>query len=108
MNAAAARTRPRGRRRARGRASPDRPRFVAGAIGPTNRTASISPDVNDPAARNVTFDELAAAYQEAAEGLIEGGADILLVETIFDTLNAQGRDLRRRGGARAARAPSCR
>ena len=68
---------------------PDRPRFVAGAIGPTNRTASISPDVNDPAARNVTFDELAVAYGEAADGLIEGGADLLIVETIFDTLNAK-------------------
>lgn len=69
--------------------TPERPRFVAGAIGPTNRTASISPDVNDPGARNVTFDELVVAYKEAASGLIEGGADILLVETIFDTLNAK-------------------
>ena len=69
--------------------TPDRPRFVAGALGPTNRTASISPEVNDPGARNVTFDELAAAYREAAEGLIEGGADLLLVETVFDTLNAK-------------------
>lgn len=68
---------------------PHRPRFVAGAIGPTNRTASISPDVNDPGFRNVTFDELRLAYGEAARGLIEGGADILLVETIFDTLNAK-------------------
>jgi 5-methyltetrahydrofolate--homocysteine methyltransferase len=68
---------------------PQRPRFVAGALGPTNRTASISPDVNDPGARNVTFDELAAAYREAAGGLIEGGADLLLVETVFDTLNAK-------------------
>ena len=68
---------------------PDRPRLVAGAIGPTNRTASISPDVNDPGKRNVTFDELVTAYREAAEGLIEGGADLLLVETIFDTLNAR-------------------
>src|SRR5207253_835282 len=68
---------------------PDRPRFVAGAIGPTNRTASISPDVNDPGARNVSFDELAATYSEAVAGLCEGGADILLVETIFDTLNAK-------------------
>ncbi|MFL5681155.1 MAG: methionine synthase, partial [Chloroflexota bacterium] len=68
---------------------PDRPRFVAGALGPTNRSASISPDVNDPGARNVTFDELVDAYGEAAEGLIEGGADILLIETIFDTLNAK-------------------
>ncbi len=68
---------------------PDRPRLVAGAIGPTNRTASISPDVNDPGKRNVTFDELVTAYREAAEGLLEGGADILLIETIFDTLNAK-------------------
>ena len=69
--------------------TPDRPRWVAGAIGPTNRTASISPDVNDPSKRNVSFDELRIAYREAAEGLIAGGADILLVETIFDTLNAK-------------------
>ena len=69
--------------------TPDRPRFVAGALGPTNRTASISPDVNDPGARNVTFDELVAAYVEAADGLIDGGADLLLVETVFDTLNAK-------------------
>jgi 5-methyltetrahydrofolate--homocysteine methyltransferase len=69
--------------------TPDRPRFVAGALGPTNRTASISPDVNDPGARNVTFDELAKAYGDAAEALAEGGADILLVETVFDTLNAK-------------------
>ena len=64
-------------------------RFVAGAIGPTNRTASISPDVNDPGYRAVTFDDLRAAYAEAARGLIDGGADILLIETIFDTLNAK-------------------
>jgi 5-methyltetrahydrofolate--homocysteine methyltransferase len=69
--------------------TPDKPRFVAGAIGPTNRTASISPDVNDPGARNVSFDELVATYAEAVAGLCEGGADILLVETIFDTLNAK-------------------
>ena len=69
--------------------TPDRPRFVAGALGPTNRTASISPDVNDPGARNVTYDELVDAYREAAEALIEGGADLLLVETVFDTLNAK-------------------
>jgi 5-methyltetrahydrofolate--homocysteine methyltransferase len=69
--------------------TPDRPRFVAGALGPTNRTASISPDVNDPGARNVDFEELRAAYAEAAEGLIDGGADLLLVETVFDTLNAK-------------------
>jgi 5-methyltetrahydrofolate--homocysteine methyltransferase len=69
--------------------TPDQPRFVAGALGPTNRTASISPDVNDPGARNVTFDELVAAYREAIEGLAEGGADLFLVETVFDTLNAK-------------------
>ena len=69
--------------------TPDRPRFVAGAIGPTNRTASISPDVNDPGKRNTDFDELAGAYGAAARGLLEGGADTLLVETIFDTLNAK-------------------
>ncbi|MBA2557764.1 MAG: methionine synthase [Chloroflexi bacterium] len=68
---------------------PGRPRYVAGALGPTNRTASLSPDVNDPGARNVTFDELAEAYAEAARGLLEGGADLLLIETIFDTLNAK-------------------
>jgi 5-methyltetrahydrofolate--homocysteine methyltransferase len=67
----------------------DRPRFVAGALGPTPKTASISPDVNDPAARNVTFDQLVAAYLEQTRGLVEGGADVLLVETIFDTLNCK-------------------
>jgi 5-methyltetrahydrofolate--homocysteine methyltransferase len=66
-----------------------RPRYVAGALGPTNRTASISPDVNDPGFRAITFDELAAAYAEQARGLLDGGADLLLVETIFDTLNAK-------------------
>jgi 5-methyltetrahydrofolate--homocysteine methyltransferase len=69
--------------------TPDKPRFVAGAFGPTPRTASISPDVNDPGARNVDFDTLRAAYYEQAEGLLEGGADLFLVETIFDTLNAK-------------------
>jgi methionine synthase I (cobalamin-dependent) len=69
--------------------TPDRPRFVAGALGPTNRTASISPDVNNPGFRNVLFDELAEAYAEQARGLIEGGADVLLIETVFDTLNAK-------------------
>jgi len=69
--------------------TPDKPRFVAGAIGPTNRTLSLSPDVNRPAYRAITFDELATAYQEQAEALIEGGVDVLLVETIFDTLNAK-------------------
>ncbi len=77
------------RAEADGAATPDRPRFVAGAIGPTNRTASISPDVNDPGKRNTDFDELARAYGDAARGLIEGGADTLLIETIFDTLNAK-------------------
>ncbi len=68
---------------------PDKPRFVAGAMGPTNRTCSISPDVNDPGFRAVTFDELVKAYYEQAKALIEGGVDILLIETIFDTLNAK-------------------
>jgi 5-methyltetrahydrofolate--homocysteine methyltransferase len=71
------------------RSAPQQPRFVAGVLGPTNRTASISPDVNDPGARNVSFDELVAAYVEAVDGLVSGGADILLVETVFDTLNAK-------------------
>lgn len=71
------------------RKTPERPRFVAGAIGPTNRTASISPDVNRPGFRNVDFDELAAAYGEQVRALIEGGVDIILIETIFDTLNAK-------------------
>jgi 5-methyltetrahydrofolate--homocysteine methyltransferase len=69
--------------------TPDKPRFVAGALGPTPRTASISPDVNDPGARNVDFEQLRAAYHEQVEGLLEGGVDLLLVETIFDTLNAK-------------------
>ena len=69
--------------------TPDKPRFVAGALGPTPRTASISPDVNDPGARNVSFEQLRAAYLEQASGLLEGGADLFLVETIFDTLNAK-------------------
>ncbi len=69
--------------------TPDKPRYVAGALGPTPRTASISPDVNDPAARNVTFDELKDAYYEQGQALMEGGADLFLVETIFDTLNAK-------------------
>ncbi|MBI1724357.1 MAG: homocysteine S-methyltransferase family protein, partial [Candidatus Tectomicrobia bacterium] len=69
--------------------SPGRPRFVAGAIGPTNRTASLSPDVNDPGFRNITFDTLREAYTEAARGLLDGGADILLIETVFDTLNCK-------------------
>jgi 5-methyltetrahydrofolate--homocysteine methyltransferase len=69
--------------------TPDKPRFVAGAVGPTPKTASISPDVNDAGARNVNFEELRAAYYEQVKGLVEGGADVLLVETIFDTLNAK-------------------
>lgn len=69
--------------------SPERPRFVAGAIGPTNRTLSLSPDVNDPGFRAISFDELADAYYEQIRGLVDGGADILLVETIFDTLNCK-------------------
>lgn len=69
--------------------NPDKPRFVAGAMGPTNRTASLSPDVNDPGFRAVSFDELVAAYKDQVKGLIAGGVDILLVETIFDTLNAK-------------------
>ena len=69
--------------------TPDRPRYVAGALGPTTRTASISPDVNDPAARNVSFDQLVEAYAEATRGLLEGGSDLLFIETIFDTLNAK-------------------
>ena len=70
-------------------ATPDKPRFVVGALGPTPKTASISPDVNDAGARNVTFEELRAAYYEQVEALVEGGSDVLLVETIFDTLNAK-------------------
>ena len=69
--------------------TPDKPRYVAGAIGPTTRTASISPDVNDPGARNVSYDQLVAAYLDAANGLVDGGADLLIIETIFDSLNAK-------------------
>lgn len=69
--------------------NPDKPRFVAGVLGPTNRTTSISPDVNDPGYRNITFDELVEAYTESTAALIEGGADLILIETIFDTLNAK-------------------
>lgn len=67
----------------------DKPRFVAGVLGPTNRTCSISPDVNNPGFRNITFDQLKEAYLESMAGLVDGGADIILVETIFDTLNAK-------------------
>ena len=71
------------------RRTPDTPRFVAGVLGPTNRSASLSPDVNDPGFRNVTFEQLVATYTDGARGLIDGGADLILVETIFDTLNAK-------------------
>jgi 5-methyltetrahydrofolate--homocysteine methyltransferase len=71
------------------RKTPEKPRFVAGAVGPTNRTASLSPDVNDPGYRAVTFDDLAEAYYEQIRGLVDGGSDVLLIETIFDTLNAK-------------------
>lgn len=86
MNVAAARL---AREAADKFSTPDKPRFVAGALGPTPRTASISPDVNDPAARNVDFEQLRAAYYEQVQGLVEAGVDLLLVETIFDTLNAK-------------------
>ena len=86
MNLAAARI---ARQAADATSTPDHPRYVAGALGPTPRTASISPDVNDPGARNVSFDELRAAYHEQAAALLEGGVDLFLVETIFDTLNAK-------------------
>ena len=86
MNVAAARL---AREVADRHATPQRPRFVAGALGPTPRTASISPDVNDPGARNVDFDQLRAAYAEQADGLLDGGCDLFLVETVFDTLNAK-------------------
>jgi 5-methyltetrahydrofolate--homocysteine methyltransferase len=69
--------------------TPDKPRFVVGALGPTPKTASISPDVNDPGARNTSFEELRKAYYEQTEALVKGGSDVLLVETIFDTLNAK-------------------
>jgi 5-methyltetrahydrofolate--homocysteine methyltransferase len=69
--------------------NPDKPRFVAGTLGPTNRTASMSPEVNDPGFRNISFDELVDAYTEAVQGMCDGGVDIILIETIFDTLNAK-------------------
>ncbi|NEV64464.1 methionine synthase [Thiorhodococcus minor] len=86
INVAAARL---AREAAEKHSTADKPRFVAGILGPTNRTASISPDVNDPGKRNIDFDTLVAAYAESTRGLIEGGADIILIETIFDTLNAK-------------------
>ena len=88
MNVAAARL-ARAECDAAGAETPARPRWVAGALGPTNTTASISPDVNDPGARNVTFEQLVEAYLEQARGLVDGGVDLLVVETIFDTLNAK-------------------
>jgi 5-methyltetrahydrofolate--homocysteine methyltransferase len=86
MNVAAARI---AKQAALAASAPDKPRFVAGALGPTPRTASISPDVNDPGARNTSFEQLRAAYHEQASGLLEGGCDLFLVETVFDTLNAK-------------------
>jgi len=83
--------------------TPDQPRFVIGVLGPTSRTASISPDVNNPGFRNVTFEELDTAYRDATRGLLDGGADVVMVETIFDTLNAKaalyaiGKEFERRG-----------
>jgi 5-methyltetrahydrofolate--homocysteine methyltransferase len=87
--------------------TPDRPRFVAGALGPTTKTASISPDVNDPGFRNITFDDLVEAYAEAVRGLCDGGADLILVETVFDTLNAKAAifAIRRHFDAAGARLP---
>jgi len=82
--------------------TPDRPRFVAGAVGPTNRTLSISPDVNDPAFRAATFDELYQSYREQVEALIEGGVDLILIETIFDTLNSKAAVLAYQDAAAAA------
>ncbi|AKH21200.1 methionine synthase [Sedimenticola thiotaurini] len=86
INSAAARL---ARQAADALSTPEHPRFVAGILGPTNRTCSLSPDVNDPGFRNITFDDLVTAYAEATRGLIEGGSDIILIETIFDTLNAK-------------------
>ena len=88
--------------------TPDRPRFVAGSMGPTNRILSISPDVNNPAFRAMTFDELREAYKEQVRGLIDGGCDLLLLETIVDTLNAKAGIVAHRGGVRGARASACR
>ncbi len=89
LNVAAAGCARRAVERVRGRDSQDRPRFVAGAIGPLSKTLSLSRDVNDPGARDVTFDEVRASYAEQVRGLLDGGVDVLLVETIFDTLNAK-------------------
>ena len=88
--------------------TPDKPRFVAGALGPTPKTASISPDVNDPGARNVDFEQLRAAYYEQVEALVEGGSDVLLVETIFDTLNAKAALVRHRRVSSKTVASACR
>lgn len=84
---------------------PHKPRFVAGAIGPTSRTASISPKVNDPGFRNVTFAELVESYKEQIHGLVDGGSDILMVETIFDTLNAKSVHEEHNEGGRVRAAP---
>ncbi len=80
--------------------NPDKPRFVAGSIGPTNKTASMSPKVENPIYRAVTFDDLRIAYKEQIEGLVEGGVDLLLIETIFDTLNAKPRYLQLKKSAK--------
>ncbi len=88
--------------------NPDKPRFVAGVLGPTSRTATISPDVNDPGFRNVTFDQLRVAYLEAIDGLVKGGVDILMVETDFRHAQRQGRAVRHRGILRRATICGCR
>ena len=90
------------------KSTPEKPRFVAGVLGPTNRTASISPDVNRPGFRNISFGELADAYATAVQGLVEGGADLLLLETIFDTLNAKAAIYRHRVVLRTKRPAACR
>ncbi len=87
--------------------TPDKPRFVAGVLGPTNRTASLSPDVNDPGFRNITFDDAGRRLQRSGRGLIDGGVDLLLIETIFDTLNAKAAVFAIKRCSRSS-APSCR
>ena len=89
-------------------ANPERRCFVAGSMGPTSRTASVSQDISSPAARGVTFDQLRDAYYEQTRGLVEGGVDLLLVETIFDTLNAQGRAVRHSSSSSRTPAGACR
>ncbi len=98
----------RARPRASRRSEDGRPRFVAGAIGPTNRTASISPDVSNPSFRAITFDELRIAYAEQVRGLIDGGVDALLIETIFDTLNAKAAIFASRRSRWKSAASACR